>query len=550
MTGNKIINFIKVKIDYFAIFAIFLSAFTFYIPAIEGDFVFDDIPLISSDPFYHTNTQTSYFDCFTRTWWRRDFSQGLYRPITQCTYLFNVKTVGLESSVFRLTNILMNSTLCALLYLLFWKISSNRLIAFSAAILFAVHPLHSEAVIPASGRADLLAALFLVCGLLIHISKLKIRYLFIFLFGLLALLSKEIGILLLPIIFLYDLFFESDFHKKIFGLTKSLSSYFAAFLSILLYFLLRIYLIKYSFPHFSDSHYWSDNHLGLMGAFERLPTALWLQFFAIWKFIFPKNLSHDYSYAEIVPINSFYDLRNSQTFFCSIIVISLIVFLYKRNLKNLIFYLTAYFISILPTANIITTTGTIFGERLYYFPSIFLCIFSIEFIVFLMQKGILSRRIIAIFAISVFISFFVRLSLRIFDWKDQYSLACAGVKSSPNSFKVWNNYALQLYDKNLMDEAEKAFTKSIKINPSNLPAWRNRGNTRLKLGKNKEALSDFLECIKIGTKDVQVYNKAGALLAIEGNKIEAVKLWKKSLAINPDQPEISKALSEILKEGE
>ncbi|HRU01660.1 MAG TPA: DUF1736 domain-containing protein, partial [Victivallales bacterium] len=364
MIRNKIITFIKIRIDFFAIFAVFLSSFTFYIPAIEGDFVFDDIPLISSDPFYHADTQSSYFDCFTRTWWRKDFSQGLYRPITLCTYLFNVKIGGLESPGFRFTNILINSILCALLYLLFYRFSSDRLIAFFSAILFAIHPLYSEAIIPASGRADLLAALFLVCGILIHVSNWRFRYLFTFICGLLAILSKETGILLLPLILLYDLFFICDFRKKMFGLSKSIYSYVAVFLSVLVYFLMRIYLVSYLFPRFSDAQYWSDNHLGLMKFWDRLPTALWLQVFAVWKFIFPKHLSHDYSYAAIVPINSFYDLRISQIILFFIILISMIIFLYNKNLRTLLFYLTAYFISVLPTANILTPIGTIFGERL------------------------------------------------------------------------------------------------------------------------------------------------------------------------------------------
>ena len=74
----------------------------------------------------------------------------------------------------------------------------NRLIDF-ATLLIAVHPIQSEAVISLYGRADLLSSFFVL--LAIHQSESIASSL---IFGLLALLSKETGIAIFPLLVLKE----------------------------------------------------------------------------------------------------------------------------------------------------------------------------------------------------------------------------------------------------------------------------------------------------------------------------------------------------------
>lgn len=94
--------------------------------------------------------------------------------------------------------------------------SVDRLLAVFCGLLFAVHPIHTEAVAGIVGRADILATIFVISGLLVfkqHVDNRTVhgrtasdwRLWTSLLMSACALLSKEQGIALLPVCFAYDL---------------------------------------------------------------------------------------------------------------------------------------------------------------------------------------------------------------------------------------------------------------------------------------------------------------------------------------------------------
>src|SRR5205085_6497923 len=78
---------------------------------------------------------------------------------------------------------------------------NGKIIAFAAALLFAVHPIHTEAVASVSGRAELLACAFLLTAWILHLRDHQISALICFV---LALLSKESAVVFLPLVALGD----------------------------------------------------------------------------------------------------------------------------------------------------------------------------------------------------------------------------------------------------------------------------------------------------------------------------------------------------------
>ena len=82
--------------------------------------------------------------------------------------------------------------------------------ALVVALLFAVHPIHSEAVAAIVGRAELLSALFGLCFLLLHQRRRlwPVGALFFFL----ALCSKESGVAFLPLALWMDL--TTEWHGR------------------------------------------------------------------------------------------------------------------------------------------------------------------------------------------------------------------------------------------------------------------------------------------------------------------------------------------------
>jgi len=193
------------KLNPFKIYLLIALAATLsYLHGLNGEFLMDDIPLISEDPFYVAE-DSSFADCWKRTYWQGRRSLGQYRPLVGFSYLVNARISGLNSRMFRLTNLLLHIAVAILVFILADQLRTGGISALLAALLYAVHPIHTEAVIPASGRAELLCAFFILTGLISFIRILKTTNVKIWMYLLpaasliLAMWSKENGIILIPL---------------------------------------------------------------------------------------------------------------------------------------------------------------------------------------------------------------------------------------------------------------------------------------------------------------------------------------------------------------
>jgi hypothetical protein len=528
---------------------VFCVAFFSYFGALDGEFAFDDIPLISSDPFYQENSDSSPLDCFARTYWRKELSQGLYRPLTIFSFWLNARLAGLYSPAFRIANIAFHGAAALMFFLLSFSLLKDKLKAFLCAIFFAIHPLACEAALPASGRADSLCAFFILFGLFFHISSgFGVWRKYIVSFACLAAaLSKENGLILPALCLLWDIFFRRDDITGFFysGKRKAAMDYLLYFSAIVLYFFLKWIFDISLFPKPANVDLFSDNQLASMNFGERLPTATYLQFFAIGKFLLPFNLSHDYSFAQILPIKSFWDFRLFILFLSSVSFIAFLIYLGRKKMYFILFCVLSYIISILPISNILIPIGTIFGERLYYFPNCWLSLIFISLLFDIAVKFKFSRNFLLIIFALIFSAFLIRLILRQKDWQNPFSLAIAGIKSSPMSEKMWNNYAVQLASIEKIQEAESACTRALEIYPNSRKVLKNRAFYRIKLGKKSDALADLEKVISLGSNDPEIYNKAGAICAVNGKYKEAMEFWKKSLLIQPGQKQVIRRLKDI-----
>lgn len=141
----------------------------------------------------------------------RHFAPGglydYYRPLLTLTFEIDKHVGGLQEPFMHLVNVLTHALNVALLWLLaraFGRLVGNgsELLPFVAALLFALHPLNSEAVNWIMGRADLLAGTFVFAA-----SYALLRYLAggAFIWGILSAvallggaLCKETALFLLP----------------------------------------------------------------------------------------------------------------------------------------------------------------------------------------------------------------------------------------------------------------------------------------------------------------------------------------------------------------
>jgi protein O-mannosyl-transferase len=191
-----------------------LVIFAVYAPALRNDFVWDDTALILRDPLIRSWQLMP--EAFQHFLFIDATPSDFYRPIQRLTYLADYAAFVFKPAGYHFTSILCHAGATLALLLLAnellrgWNVEERkrRWLAFSATLVWAIHPVHSAAVAYISGRADPLAALFgflaLYCGIRALPALRANRWLLLIaataLF-LLSALSKETG-LIFPVLWL------------------------------------------------------------------------------------------------------------------------------------------------------------------------------------------------------------------------------------------------------------------------------------------------------------------------------------------------------------
>jgi hypothetical protein len=550
-------NFKKTRRLFPYVFGLCLLAVLIpYFDSLWGEFVFDDVPLVQKDRFYVQ--EANPLKCWKRDFWKENMKQGLYRPFTVFSYWTNAKISGINSPAFRAGNLIFHFLVTLLVFKFAVRLRLGHLTAIFAAVLFAVHPIHTEAVIPAFGRGELLCAMFLLCALLLHSYVDKNRLLCIaaglsFLF---ACWSKEHGLAFLPLCILLDLYLKKPFNSlAIRGFIKDRAPFYLLYLFVVaVFFASRYFALGTLIPAKNSFDPAIDNPIALCHFPLNVISALKVQGVSLSKFFWPAVLSHDYSYAQLLPSVSIFDCKAWLTVIFFLGVPGLICMTFKKFKFKVIFLLLAYVVCVIPAGNFIIMAGTIFGERLQYIPSIWLCMFS-ALAISLLFKKFSFKTVVMIFA-AIVIAASARTYERGKDWDNQMSLATAGVKSAPKSVKTWNNLAIQLgeYAENEKDPNEKinkykeaviACGRSISIYPNFLNAYANRGIYYSLIGYYVEAEKDLKKVISVYPKDAHVNYTLGALLADQGRLDEAKAIWGKLIKINPDDQVLRKSYEKL-----
>lgn len=138
--------------------------------------MFDDgVAIVKNKDVINGNTPLR--DLFRHDFWGANITDAAshksYRPLTVLSFQQEVKLYGLDATQLKTTNWLLHTIVGMLLPKCFRAVSGNRRseaygFEYWAAVLFVVHPIHTEAVSGIVGRAELLAAFWFILGVIIY----------------------------------------------------------------------------------------------------------------------------------------------------------------------------------------------------------------------------------------------------------------------------------------------------------------------------------------------------------------------------------------------
>ncbi|HKM79536.1 MAG TPA: tetratricopeptide repeat protein [Candidatus Acidoferrum sp.] len=477
-------------------------------------FTFDDDPYILRNP---TVTNLSIKGLFVPT-----RASNIFRPVSFATFALNLAVGGGHPFGFHLFNLLLHAAVTLLLYLVLLKLleglPQGATVAWVAALLFAVHPIHTEDVASIVGRFELLAVGFLLAAWLFHLRDRPILMLVCFV---LALMSKESAVAFVPLALAGDYACGKLKPVQRYGWIAGVGVVYIALLW-------KIQGGRFG-PRIVN---FLDNPLVYLSPKLRILNALRVA----WKYaglhVYPATLSCDYSYNAILLYAGGRHLMIPAV--AALLVLALWIWTMWAKRSEWFLGGAIYLCGFAATANLLVPTGTIMGERLAYLPSAGFCLLAALLWVRLEKH---QRKLAwAVLAIVV-AALATRTVVRNQDWRDNFSLFSAGEQAVPRSAKMHFALGGEYMNRGQWAAALAELQTALRIYPDYPEAMEFSGIVESQLGHDQEALNFFEKGLSMTPRDNPDYdfravNLAAQLLKL-GKSDDALKVLNEDIANSP-----------------
>jgi len=512
----------------FIVLSILLAVFVSYAPSLQDGFVWDDTALILRDPLIRSwRLIPEGFNHFLFT---DATASDFYRPIQRLSYTFDYAAFAFRPGPYHLTSLLCHAAAAiALLFLaeelllaLGVEVRKRQLIAFVAALVWAIHPINSSAVIYISGRADPLAAAFGFLGLYFVIrSHRAIGTSKALLFAtalaafLLSALSKEMGLIFpaLAIAFL-------ALRKNWIDMWKTVA---VAVLVCAAYFSLRLAAEHIPPPVLSSPAPALVKPIVMARAVAEYAGLV----------LFPLNL-HMERDVETHPTGlgesslRAASWRELQTLLGIVLLAALIYWMvraYKRNFAVFV-CLTFFVISYLPISGLGALNATV-AEHWLYLPGAFLFLAAILDIAMLFESRHAARSTTAaataLFAIwLLFLG--ARTFVRTFDWKDQRTFLERTIAHGGDSARMLINLGGLESSEGKLEDAAIHFHAALQKKPEQPFAIINLAAVALKQDDFKLARELLERATKMEAVRAQAYELLAVLDYKEHGQVDLLRL--------------------------
>ena len=162
---------IRVSSRTAAMVAVILSLVV-YLPSLGNRFALDDTGDIVENETVHGLTNTG--EILTSPYRGRvPPERSPYRPLTSLTYALNWSMGSGSPLPFHAFNVALHAANTALVTILLTTLGATPPLALLGGAIFAVHPVHVEAVANSVGRGDALMALFVLLGALAYLARFR-----------------------------------------------------------------------------------------------------------------------------------------------------------------------------------------------------------------------------------------------------------------------------------------------------------------------------------------------------------------------------------------
>jgi len=533
------------RADLFAAGAAAVLAFLVFMNSLWNGFVYDDLTFIEENPAIG---HLSDLRAILAAGYWPDRLDLLYRPLVIFSYALNYAVAGLNPFSYHLVNVLLHGGNSALVYHLFVMLFKARGLALGAAVAFALHPIHTEAVAYTLGRADLLASVFLLLSWWWYLKwdEAPVRAKTLWLtasvaaFGL-ALLSKEHAVILPGLLILTDLLRtpEGGLPRSRIMRVRCLTAYVWYLLPLAGYCVVRVLVLG---GLISARVSWLANPLGQADTWTRSLTAIKILGKYLWLLLVPVRLSSDYSYNQIPVSSSLFEPAVLVALLALLAILALAVWNWRR--RSVISMGVAIFaIAILPVSHLLFPMGTIMAERVLYLPSLGFCLLLAGTVTALAARPRWSLVAVGAFGLLL-LGYGGRTVLRNWDWRSNLAIFTAAARTSPNSADAHAYLGDTLLEGRDLSGARREFERSLEMYPTYSKALIGIGLVLEKQGQIDEAIRVYQKI----EKGKRYYGRArlniGFLALKQGNRSEALTEFREVAQLGFLGPRESNELAE------
>ena len=374
-----------------------------------------------------------------------DEMKPYYRPLTRASFLVDYQLFELDPRPYHLVNLLLHVVAVLLLYTLGCRVFESRAPAFAAALMLAVHPIHSEVVAFVSARNNIFALCFGLLSLLLFIDaaarKSHARAALSALAFFAAMAAKEPGAMVLPILALW-------LYVPALSGNPSGSRRWTLLVPHLVaaagYFAMRI--VALGAPVASESV--------LRGLGTRLAQDYWVLPRYLLLAAWPSALGPYHEVPKEYP----------SLLWLPVVWMALaaaIVLIVRRPSPASVLGLLWFGANLLPILSLVPIPSASIAERFFYIPAAGLWLVVAD----LLWRLPVPRRVYGGIGAAAVVALGVRAALRDRDWRDDVRLFAGAVATEPASLSAHFNYGNALKDIGDLAGAERQWGQALAIEP-------------------------------------------------------------------------------------
>lgn len=537
---------------YLAVAVLAAAVLACFANSLGNDFVFDDKLIILDNRLLRSLANLPHL------------LTASYRPLRDISHAFDFALWGENATGFHLTNILIHLANTLLVFTLIRRLVGDLTVALIASLIFAVHPIQTDAVTYISGRRDILFSLFYLVSFHCYLSykERNSRLSFGLFLGswALSLMAKEMAASLPAFIFIWNF---CDVWGELSGtwprrLWKALRAafhrdrwlYVGLIVAVAAYAWYMIFIKRGSLLARDGFKYWGGNF------YTNLLLILRVQAWDLKQLVWPTPIVQ-YKGAFEVPTSVF-----DWHVLVSLITVgaTLIGGLLALDRHRLIaFAVLSYFVLLLPASQIIPH-HELLADHYLYLPIMSFGLLAGLTIQKLAARGLTARKMAYAATAVALVAMALMTVMRNRVWKDDLSLWQANYREVPNSIRAVSSLA-KAYATSNPGRSEELYKRCVEIDPAYWPAYyslalldrsREKAREAETLIRNGLTLSDA-EIAESGGQEPSMFRSqlTGALALTklsQGDADSAERLYREAISINPLNPQPYTMLANFYRE--